>query len=82
MWVSGVDWDKAVGENLSLRATPWFSELSALPGLQIPRCVRTTTAIGETTAFVDKFEKLYGPACYVTHLYEYGAGVLLFKHFK
>ena len=65
-----MDWDEPVGENLSARATQWFSELSELPRLQIPRCLRTSTPVEHMAIhiFVDASEEAYGAACYVRHL--------------
>ena len=55
MWASGVDWDEPVNENLSMKASRWFKELSALVNIQIPRCLRTTRAVKEVAlhTFVD-----------------------------
>ena len=64
-----MDWDEPVGENLSARATQWFSELSSLPRLQIPRCLRNRTPVEHMAIdiFVDASEEAYGAACYVIY---------------
>ncbi|XP_078360400.1 uncharacterized protein LOC144644752 [Oculina patagonica] len=72
MWASGVDWDEPVDRRLSLKATQWFDELSVLPTLHIPRCLRNTNAVKSVTlhTFVDASQEAYGAACYTRHLYE------------
>ncbi|KAL9987044.1 hypothetical protein ACROYT_G001279 [Oculina patagonica] len=72
MWASGVDWDEPVDRRLSLKATQWFDELSVLPTLHIPRCLRNTAAVKSVTlhTFVDASQEAYGAACYTRHLYE------------
>ena len=74
MWASVVDWDETVGEDLSMKATQWFDELSALASLKIPRCLRNPTTVEEMTmhTFVDSSQEAYGAACNVTHLYKDG----------
>ena len=66
MLASGVDWDEPVDEYLSARATQWLSELSSLPRLQIPRCLRASTPVEHMAIhiFVDASEEAYGAACY------------------
>ena len=74
MWESGVDWDDPVPEALSRKAQQWFEELSELPRLCIPRCLRTGTDVRSITlhTFVDASQEAYGAATYSRHLYEDG----------
>ena len=39
MWMAGLDWDEELTEPLTNAARAWFSELSELAQLQIPRCL-------------------------------------------
>ena len=74
MWESGVDWDDSVEESLSRKAQQWFEELSELPRLCVPRCLRGETGVRSITlhTFVDTSQEAYGAATYTTHLYEDG----------
>ena len=49
MWESEADWDDLVEESLVNKAQQWYEELSALPCLLVPRCLRAeATARGIT----------------------------------
>ena len=63
-----------MGEGLSMKAQQWFEELSDLPRLRIPRCLRTGTGVRRITlnTFVDASQRAYGAAAYSRHLYEDG----------
>lgn len=45
MWESGADWDDLVEESLIKKAQQWYEELSALPCLRAPRCLRAETKL-------------------------------------
>ena len=66
MWESGVDWDDSVEESLSRKAQQWFEELSELPRLCVPRCLRGETGVRSITlhTFVDTSQEAYGAATY------------------
>ena len=72
IWASGVDWDEPVDRRLSWKVTQWFDELSVLPTLHIPRCLRATTAVKSISShsFVDASQEAYRAACQAGHLYE------------
>lgn len=75
MWESGVDWDDLVEESLSRKAQEWFEELSELPRLCVPRCLRTGLPVKKITlhTFTDASQQAYGAATYSRHLYEDGS---------
>ena len=62
-------------ESLSRRAQEWFEELSELPCLCVPRCLRTELGVKKITlhAFTDASQQAYGAATYSRHLYEDGS---------
>ena len=74
MWESGVDWDDSVEESLSRKGQQWFEELSELPRLCVPRCLRAETGVRSITlhTFVDASQEAYGAATYTRHRYEDG----------
>ena len=39
MWMARLDWDEELTEPLANAARAWFSELTELTQLQIPRCL-------------------------------------------
>ena len=45
MWESEADWDDLVEESLVNKARQWYEELSALPCLLVPRCLRAETTV-------------------------------------
>ena len=75
MWESGVDWDDLVEESLSRKAQEWFEELSELPRLRVPRCLRTGLGVKKITlhTFTDASQQAYGAATYSRHLCEDGS---------
>ena len=74
MWESEADWDDLVEESLVNKARQWYEELSALPCLLVPRCLRAKTTVRGITlrTFVDALQEAYGAAKYTRHLYEDG----------
>ena len=74
MWESEADWDDLVEESLVNKAQQWYEELSALPCLRVPRCLRAETTVRGITlrTFVDALQEGYGAAKYTRHLYEDG----------
>ena len=74
MWANGADWDDPVDKNLSRKAHQWFDELTELPSLRIPRCLRAKSEVRSMTlhTFVDASQEAYGAATYIRHLYEDG----------
>lgn len=75
MWESGVDWDDLVEESLLRKAQEWFEELSQLPRLCVPRCLRIGLGVKKITlhTFTDASQQAYGAATYSRHLYEDGS---------
>ena len=55
-----------MGEGLSMNAQQWFEELSDLPRLRIPRCLRTGTGVRSIIHFADASQGAYGAAAYKT----------------
>ena len=45
MWESEADWDDLVEESLVNKARQWYEELSSLPCLLVPRCLRAETTV-------------------------------------
>ena len=39
-WISGIDWDYQLPENISDKAKKWFAELQDLGNIKIGRCFR------------------------------------------
>ena len=75
MWESGADWDDLVEESLSRKAQESCEELSELPRLCVPRCLRTELGVKKITlhTFTDASQQAYGAATYARHLYEDGS---------
>ena len=42
-WISGIDWDYQLPENISDKAKKWFAELQDLGNIKIGRCFRRPT---------------------------------------
>ncbi|XP_053406667.1 uncharacterized protein LOC123558187 [Mercenaria mercenaria] len=63
IWVTGVDWDDELPEELSEEIKKWFSELEQLNELQVPRCldIRIDSTLH---TFVDASTKAYGAVVY------------------
>ena len=55
-----------MGGSLSKKAQQWFEELSDLPRLCVPRCLRSGTGVRSITlhTFVDASQEAYGAAAY------------------
>ena len=68
MWESGADWDDLVEESLLRKAQEWFEELSELPCLCVPRCLRTELGVKKITShtFTDPSQQAYGAATYAS----------------
>ena len=70
-----IDWDDVVEESLLRKAQEWFEELSELPRLCVPRCLRIGLGVKKITlhTFADASQQAYGAATYSRHLYEDGS---------
>ncbi|XP_053398139.1 uncharacterized protein LOC128556613 [Mercenaria mercenaria] len=63
IWVTGVDWDDELREELSEEIKKWFSELEQLNKLQVPRCLDIKLDSTLHT-FVDASTKAYRAVVY------------------
>ena len=58
VWISGIDWDDQLPENISDKATKWFAELQNLANIRIGRCLRkpTTQVVTDQSFFSPQLE--------------------------
>ena len=40
VWIHGLEWDERYSQELSAKVTKWFTELSMLSGVKVPRCLQ------------------------------------------
>ena len=75
MWVSGVDWDDSIGDELSASVDVWFAELIDLESIKIPRCLTIDQQKTDETlyVFVDASEHAYGSVAYLQCTYADGS---------
>ena len=67
VWVHGLEWDEKFPQELSAKVTKWFTELSMLSDIRVPRClqVKRETKSVKLHTFVDASQEAYGAAVYI-----------------
>ena len=77
VWISGIDWDDQLPENISGKARKWFAELQDLGNIKIGRCLRrpTTQVVTDQSfhVFSDASEDAYAAVMYESDVYEDGS---------
>ena len=68
LWNRGYDWDEEVQDKVANRLQVWFSQLSCLANVKIPRCLQNQQPV----TFVDASQQAYGAASYLRCEYEDG----------
>ena len=73
-WISGIDWDYQLPENISDKAKKWFAELQDLCNIKIGRCFRRPTTQVATDqsfhVFSTASEDAYAAVMYERNVYE------------
>ena len=76
IWTSGTDWDEPSEMHIQDQASKWFTELSHLSHIKIPRCLREISdevEVGKNLhVFVDASEKAYAAVVYQRNVYQNG----------
>ena len=74
LWNRGYDWDEEVQDEVANRLQIWFSQLSYLAIVDIPRCLRNQQPVKskDVVTFVDDSTQACGPASYLRFEYEDG----------
>ena len=74
LWNRGYDWDEEVQDEVANRLQVWFSQLSCLEKVKIPRCLQNQQPVKlkEVVTFVDASTQAYGAASYLRCEYEDG----------
>ena len=67
LWNHGYDWDEEVQDKVANRLQVWFSQLSCLANVKIPRCLQNQQPVKskEIVTFVDASQQAYGAASYL-----------------
>ena len=66
IWITGMDWDDTLPEELSMKIKSWFMELSELCRLRVPRHLQLKEATSVTLqVFVDASQDAYGAVVYM-----------------
>ena len=74
MWTEGLNWDKPIDRELSIRVTDWLSELENLQEINVPRCLQESKlekSISVQT-FVDASNEAYLTVRYLRSEYAQG----------
>ena len=74
LWNRGYEWDEEVQDEVANRLQVWFSQLSCLANVKIPRCLQNQQPVKskELVTFVDASQHAYGAASYLRCEYEDG----------
>ena len=77
VWISGIDWDDQLPENISDKAKKWFAELQELGNTKIGRCLRrpTTHVVTDQSfhVFSNASDDAYAAVIYERNVYEDGS---------
>ena len=77
LWISRIDWDDELPENISDKAKKWFAELQDLSNIKIGRCLRRPTIqiVTDQSFHVlsDASEDAYAAVMYERNVYEDGS---------
>ena len=67
VWLTGLDWDQTLPEELSKRIERWFEELNRVNQVRVPRCLSPNPDVVNTTLhlFCDASENAYATVCYL-----------------
>ena len=70
MWISGLDWNDNLPEEMTPylnKAMSWFSELSMLTKIKVPRCLQLSGKVESISlhVFADASQDAYGAVVYV-----------------
>ena len=67
VWLTGLDWDEALPEELSKRIEHWFEELRRVGEVRVPRCLSPSDDVVNSTLhfFCDASENAYATVCYL-----------------
>jgi len=65
VWIHGLDWDERLPQELSKKVTKWFTELSMLSGIRIPRCLQVREMKSATLHALDASREAYSAVVYI-----------------
>ena len=82
VWISGIDWNVQLPENISDKAKKWFAELQDLGNIKIGRYLRrpATQVVTDQSfhVFSDASEDAYAAVMYERNVYEDGSILIFF----
>lgn len=66
IWLSGIDWDDKITDDLLNKVETWFEELKTIEGIEVPRCIQSPSNTTKLTlhSFSDASESAYGASVY------------------
>ena len=74
IWICGLDWDDTLPDELSSKVTSWFSELTMLTKIKVPRSLQLSRNVVSVSlhVFVDASQDAYGAVVYMKSEYSDG----------
>jgi len=75
VWLHGLEWDERLPQELSAKVNVWFSELSMLSDVRVPRCLQLKQEVkwAKLHTFVDASQEAYGAVVYIKVEYQDGS---------